>query len=437
MLKRIQKQLLAFFKKWRVWTVALAIWVISLIRDYYATNILLWLNSQYGGKVEIVIRDILLSIPKDASEWALLVFVITIAGVLVYNIREERISGKLKTTQDPNNNTEIPTFYTRLHHAEFLIKDSNADEVAKFIFQYLNDIPWFSEGDNCFMQTNGGKYYNPEKDEIFHHGFVAQGEKSIAVHGYTLVGGAKITADPVRVYLPEMFFIKVVQGGENSSLVIFDTDDKDVFSAYPKGLLKQLQEVFQVTSIKGLKEEIVTRGAEVWKNITIEEFSFPLSSLFGLGLKVKSNRRIESISAELKYVVNTNTKEVPIIIYHILPWATGDHSCEYEPQAIGKGEERNLVVLCWNKEKREIWFPTSSSERTKRGSVIVVDDGVTRERFRIRDNRTQIIGKNFYFEVQFNASISKKSVSFTWKGYLVSDGDRAMMYDSFNKVGEE
>ncbi len=333
------------------------------------------------------------------------------------------------TFEEENIDQNIPVFYTRIHHAEIIVKDSNAGEVAKFIYQYLNDIPWFSEGANCFIKTSGGEYYNPEKDAISHHGFIAHGEKSIAQHGYYMVGEAKGTIDPIRINLPEMFFIKVVQGGQNTSLVIFDTDDKDVFLSYPKGLLKQLREVFHVTTTKGLPEESIKKNVETWKSVTIEEYEFPSSSLFGLGLKVKNKRKSKiEISAELKYVVNTNTKDVPIITLNGLPWATGNSSCKYEPQTIEKGKEKDLVVLCWNKAEREIWFPTSSPENAPQNYNIIIDDGTTKALLRIGNDRTQVIGQNFYFEIQFNAKINGKNVNFTWKGYLIYD-DRGMRYD--------
>jgi len=181
---------------------------------------------------------------------------------------------------------------------------------------------------------------------------------------------------------------------------------------------------------KNAEEETSPNSNEVWKDVIITEYHFPPSSLFGLGLKVKNKRRtkIESLSAKLKYVVNTNTKEVPIVMHHTLPWAKGEHSYEYEPQIIEGGKEKDLVVICWNKEDRELWFPTSSLERAKKPSVVVVGDGVSKKRFRIRDDRTEIIGVNFYFEIHFNATVNRKSVNFTWKGYLVYDGQGAMRY---------
>jgi len=282
MQKRIQQQITTFFKKWRIWTFTLVIWIIFLIRDYYATNILLWFGSKYGEQIEELIRGVLFLIPKDVSEWALLILVITIAGVLVYNIREERLSIKSETKKAP------------------------------------------------------------------------------------------------------------------------ETQEKS----------------------------LLRKSKEAWKGVIITEYEFPQSSLFGLGLKVENRGRakIESISAELKYVVNTNTKDVPIITLHVLPWALGNHSSEYEPQTIGKGKEKNLVVLCWNKAEREIWFPTSSPESAPKNYNIIIDDGTTKARLRVGNDRTQIIGQNFYFEIHFNATINGKSMSFIWKDYLVYD-EGAMKYD--------
>jgi len=85
MRERIRQQIQAFFGKWRIWGTSFIIWIILLIRDKYATDILFWLGNQYGGKMEQIIKTVISLVPKDVSGWALLLLAVTVCGVLVYN----------------------------------------------------------------------------------------------------------------------------------------------------------------------------------------------------------------------------------------------------------------------------------------------------------------------------------------------------------------
>lgn len=85
--KRIRKHIIPIFKRWKIWIIQFIGWILSLIRDYYATKILEQLGNTYGGKL---MEAIFQFIPKGASGWALLIFALTIFIVVIYELNEGR-----------------------------------------------------------------------------------------------------------------------------------------------------------------------------------------------------------------------------------------------------------------------------------------------------------------------------------------------------------
>jgi hypothetical protein len=174
---------------------------------------------------------------------------------VVTNALVSKFTRALKSLNEQNhdrkdNKADTLRFHSHTHHAEFIIKDANAEDVAKYLFQELDDLPIWIDGDNFRLETKGGQYFNPQMHNVINHVFVARGRKEI----YRSIKGTN-QANVSTVNFSEMFFITVVQGGQNTTKVKFDSDDRDVFLSYCKIYLKRLQEVFLVTSTKGLPEE--------------------------------------------------------------------------------------------------------------------------------------------------------------------------------------
>jgi hypothetical protein len=92
MVKRIQRQIRDFFKKWKYWVLQFLLWIILLIRDKYATDILSWIGEKYGDRMEKIIEMLIRLLPKDVSGWALLILAVSIIGILLYDLWDVRRS---------------------------------------------------------------------------------------------------------------------------------------------------------------------------------------------------------------------------------------------------------------------------------------------------------------------------------------------------------
>jgi len=133
------------------------------------------------------------------------------------------------------------------------------------------------------------------------------------------------------------------------------------------------------------------KGTGDWKGIIFGDYPFPPDSAFGLGLMVenKSQYDLKLVLAELTYLINTETKNRPLLLGHLrsLPWVSSNRKSDYNPQTIAEGESKTLVVVNWNMEDNELWFPTDSIEDAKKPSIVVISDGIEKQRLRIRNNR--------------------------------------------------
>jgi len=186
-------------------------------------------------------------------------------------------------------------------------------------------------------------------------------------------------------------------------------------------LLRMVYDSAQLTLNHEHQNEEKNGVMQEWDGATITEYEFPTNSLYGLGLKLKSQTRdVLLVSAELIHVMNTDTKERIHISgeYSYLPWAIDNRQRTYEAQGIGPGKEKELIVICWNRAEHEYWFPTEPLEESKRSRNVVVDK---LSPIRIVDNRTLLIGSNFYFEIRFNALDLEP---FIYKGYYTRKSDK-------------
>src|SRR5258706_981411 len=170
MLQRVQQQIWAFLKRWRAWTIQFIIWIIFLIRDYHATNILLWISDRYGEKVEKIIGSFFLLIPKDISGWALFLLVITVCVVLIYDawdVSREKGATKQDIALDivpilqldkkhlsleiyNRESMDLEDCYITLKYVSFLGNTKNSKEVD-FTKRYASNNPllsWNSESKN-------------------------------------------------------------------------------------------------------------------------------------------------------------------------------------------------------------------------------------------------------------------------------------------------
>ena len=125
---------------------------------------------------------------------------------------------------------DIPTFYAHAYDAKFIIDNADAETVARALRDDLIEIVQIRKNGNVIYETNGCVYYSPDEKDNYPIAFVVHGTKQIEVDGHYWVAGMRVSAhDQLPEYIPEMFFIRVIQGGENITQLKFDTDDRDVF----------------------------------------------------------------------------------------------------------------------------------------------------------------------------------------------------------------
>lgn len=187
--------------------------------------------------------------------------------------------------------------------------------------------------------------------------------------------------------------------------------------------------LFKLKSTKKDKRRKRIQQTEIWKDIIVTEYEFPIDSIFGLGLKVENKSRVdlEVVSAELIYGINSKTK-MPLEVFSgegFLPWAVNNKTHEYEAQTIEAKEQKTLIVLSWNKKDRKVWFPTNPLEKSKRGRSIVVRRGSQKTTYVIRDNRTFLSGSMFHFEIQFKA---KNKKPYIYRGSITKDKKANIVY---------
>ena len=153
---------------------------------------------------------------------------------------------------------EPPSFYLRRHRATVVIGDQNADVVRNFLYQ-LYDKPRVHQENNIRIEIQKFTYHKSVRDELFF-----EGTKEVFPVGTIIPKISELIKNPALLneqiqkkvyYLHELLIVSVIQGGNNTTQVIFHTNDKNVYEIIPKRILKRLQEVFVVTSIKGLPEE--------------------------------------------------------------------------------------------------------------------------------------------------------------------------------------
>lgn len=173
--------------------------------------------------------------------------VIVVIVIVDWAIRERR---KDKTELGENNDTDNedkprPPYqsYTRSNWMELVIGDSNASKVAEFLFQFLNDIPYFIRREGYSINTKGGQYYSPETHDVISYTFVASGNKEI----FKPIPGTNKSEVSV-LDMSEMYFVDIVQGGQNKTLVKFHTNDKDVFEVFREIFQRELGKAFLIES---------------------------------------------------------------------------------------------------------------------------------------------------------------------------------------------
>jgi hypothetical protein len=163
------------------------------------------------------------------------------------------------TTQDTPH-VEVPNYRRGIHHAEIIIGNSESQNVVKSLYDYLRPNRLFDEN-NVQIFTKGGRYHQPDENEITSERFVIYGEKRVAPNG-VILGKTEGDFTISISELPEMFFITVIRGGKDTTQVNFDTDDKDVFSLVAKSVLKKIQELFTVIIVKGLPQNAFDKEQE-------------------------------------------------------------------------------------------------------------------------------------------------------------------------------
>lgn len=130
MRNRIAFRIRNFSKRWRYWILQFIGWLLSLIRDYYATQII------FGGTVS----DVIGWFPQGLSGLALLVLVLSIVIILIYDFIDTRKQPDLKQIKLANQ-------------CQLSYPDDDHLSKENYSFTWINESG--SNLKNCFVLLDG------------------------------------------------------------------------------------------------------------------------------------------------------------------------------------------------------------------------------------------------------------------------------------------
>lgn len=135
-------------------------------------------------------------------------------------------------------------FYWRAVHLEYKV-NADAKVVNNYLLQNYTGISHYIKKDKETYFIDGIQTFDPERDQTFQYGFIAEGHKETARYGYTEEAGMKMTHDPLFEPVPEMFLITISQGQKETSILSFDTDNRHAHM-FTTGLVRELRKAFKV-----------------------------------------------------------------------------------------------------------------------------------------------------------------------------------------------
>ena len=192
--------------------------------------------------------------------WAF--FTVLILDLLIYAIFPS-IKKKLCQRKIPENlgtginkeTSEPRQFYVLAYHQEWVITNSDAKNVSNFLLRKLKEITQTVTIGNStyYVDSDNIEFFDPGKNGTLEYAMVVGGVKLTAVHGFFNIVTSIATIDPLGESV-DMFTIAVIQGGQNTSRVTFDTDARELFAPCSKGLEKDLKEGFSIRKKKWAKE---------------------------------------------------------------------------------------------------------------------------------------------------------------------------------------
>lgn len=150
------------------------------------------------------------------------------------------ILGKRKTS---DGKAYLPRFKSKkLNQSEIIISNSNSDNVASFFLQYLQGFRSLKKENELSFVVDETKYYNPKKYNTINHVFAINGKKLKTKHLENETTLYSMTE------MLEMFFITIVQSGENIVQVKIENDDTEIFPLIINEMRNELKKIY---SIKG------------------------------------------------------------------------------------------------------------------------------------------------------------------------------------------
>ena len=81
-MRKTRRRIDLFFRRWYLWIPQLGIYILSLIRDAYATQFLFWAKDRYGGSMIEYLSNL---VPNNLTEISLSILLVSIAIVVLYD----------------------------------------------------------------------------------------------------------------------------------------------------------------------------------------------------------------------------------------------------------------------------------------------------------------------------------------------------------------
>lgn len=149
---------------------------------------------------------------------------------------------------NPEGKIRLPKFHSkRSSRSEFIIEDSNADNVAKFLLEYLQNLHSVQGKNDVTLRLDEVQYYDPQKYNTISYVFVVSGNKRVETRYST--DETNFTNFRL-ISMPEMFFITVIQGGRDTAKIKFDSHDSEILSLIDDTILNELKEIFKIREKK-------------------------------------------------------------------------------------------------------------------------------------------------------------------------------------------
>lgn len=91
-----------FLRQWRLYVLQLFAWIVFLLRDHYATELILRYGKTPFGKIVAVINSYL---PKNITDWSLIILTASILVIVVYDFIDwgKKRNDKLEPAKESSN----------------------------------------------------------------------------------------------------------------------------------------------------------------------------------------------------------------------------------------------------------------------------------------------------------------------------------------------